>query len=173
MKKLYSVPIIAILIFLIGCSNGQEAEQELNQAADELEQSAEEAAQTAKEKTEEAAEDVKENAPDTIAKIKGALEEGKETVKQEMVEKGDTVKAEEDFYLAATPEAYDSLYDFIQINDYDGIKQLEEEKDALLVEKGTELEVLDRDPVRVKVAVKAGDEEGFAPVNLLEPAGNS
>jgi hypothetical protein len=172
LKRLYSVPIIAIL-FLIGCSNGQEAEQEVNQAASELEQSAKEAAESAKEKTEEAAADVKENAPETIDKIKGALAEGKETVKQEMVEKGDTVKAEEDFYLASTPEAYDSLYDFIQINDYDGIKQLEEDKDALLVEKGTELEVLDRDPVRVKVAVKAGNEEGFAPVNLLEPAGNS
>ena len=167
------LPAGLAVILITGC-NSNEAEQGVK----ELEEETKNAAQATEEKSEEVVDKVKEEAPGIIQNMKDTYKESEQEVKDNTLQSGDQATVQKDAYLALTPEAYDELYQLIEINDAEGVDKINDVEgvDKIVqdhkvkeIKQGSEAEVLERDIRRTKVKMKDSGEEGYLPTTMLEP----
>ncbi|PLS16469.1 hypothetical protein CVD28_15380 [Bacillus sp. M6-12] len=166
--KFVSVPLSLSLLLLAGCSS-EEASQETNKATDQVEKKAEQAAGTVKEKSGELSEKVKSETPIIIQNMKDTYKETEQKLKKDTLQKGDEAITKKDGLLALTPEAYDELYQLIEVNDLKGVEDIEKENQVTEITKDTKVEIVERDVIRTKVKIQESDKEGYLPTSLLEP----
>jgi hypothetical protein len=163
LNKLFIPAGLAVLI-MTGC-NSNEAEQ----GAKELEEETKNAAQATEEKSKEVVDKVKEEAPGIIQNMKDTYKESEHEVKDNTLQAGDQAIVQKDAYLALTPEAYDELYQLIEINDVEGVDKIVQDNRVKEIKQGSEAEILEREIRRTKVKMKDSGEEGYLPTTMLEP----
>jgi predicted solute-binding protein len=162
--KMISLPLILTIAFGAGCSS-EEAETE----AKKLEEETKNAAKETTEKSKELTEKVKEETPGIIQNMKDTYKESEQELKDNTLQKGDQAIVQKDSYLALTPEAYDELYQLIEVNDVQGVDKIVDEQQVMEIKQGSEAEVIERDIRRTKVIIKESNKEGYLPTSLLEP----
>jgi hypothetical protein len=158
------LPAGLAVLLITGC-NSNEAEQGVK----ELEEETKNAAQATEEKSKEVVDKVKEEAPGIIQNMKDTYKESEQEVKDNTLQSGDQATVQKDAYLALTPEAYDELYQLIEINDVEGVDKIVQDHKVKEIKQGSEAEVLERDIRRTKVKMKDSGEEGYLPTTMLEP----
>ena len=163
LNKLFIPAGLAILL-ITGC-NSDEAEQGVK----ELEEETKNAAQATEEKSKEVVDKVKEEAPGIIQNMKDTYKESEQEVKDNTLQAGDKATVQKNAYLALTQEAYDELYQLIEINDVEGVDKIVKENKVKEINQDSEVEVLEREIRRTKVKMKDSGEEGYLPTTLLEP----
>ncbi|ESU33716.1 hypothetical protein G3A_04395 [Bacillus sp. 17376] len=163
LNKLFIPAGLAVLL-ITGC-NSDEAEQGVK----ELEEETKNAAQATEEKSKEVADKVKEEAPGIIQNMKDTYKESEQEVKDNTLQSGDQATVQKDAYLALTPEAYDELYQLIEINDVEGVDKIVQDNKVKEIKQGSEAEILEREIRRTKVKMKDSGEEGYLPTTMLEP----
>ncbi|GAM13509.1 hypothetical protein [Mesobacillus selenatarsenatis] len=163
LNKLFITAGLAVLL-ITGC-NSDEAEQ----GAKELEEETKNAAQATEEKSKEVVDKVKEEAPGIIQNMKVTYKESEQEVKDNTLQAGDQATVQKDAYLALTPEAYDELYQLIEINDVEGVDKIVQDNKVKEIKQGSEAEILEREIRRTKVKMKDSGEEGYLPTTMLEP----
>ncbi len=155
---------IAAMVLVSGCSS-----EEAEQGAKQVEEETKDAAKATEEKSKEVADKVKEETPGIVENMKETYKESEQEVKDNTLQKGDTATVEKDAYLALTPEAYDELYQLLEVNDVEGVDKFVQDNQVKKIEQDAEVEVLERDIRRTKVKMKESGEEGFLPTSMLEP----
>ncbi|RFU71053.1 hypothetical protein D0469_03700 [Peribacillus saganii] len=170
--KLVTIPLGFGLLLLGGCSS-EEASQETKQATKQIEKKVEQAAGTVKEKTGELSDEVKTETPKVMQNMKDSYKEGEQKIEENVLQKGDKAIANKDGYLAITPEAYDELYQLIEVNDFKGVENIEKDNQVIEITKSTEVEIIERDVIRTKVKTLESNKEGYLPTSLLEPVNNN
>ncbi|MFT9599531.1 hypothetical protein [Mesobacillus sp.] len=163
LNKLFIPAGLAVLL-ITGC-NSDEAEQ----GAKELEEETKNAAQATEKKSKEVVDKVKEEAPGIIQNMKDTYKESEQEVKDNTLQAGDQATVQKDAYLALTPEAYDELYQLIEINDVEGVDKIVQDNKVKEIKQGSEAEILEREIRRTKVKMKDSSEEGYLPTTMLEP----
>lgn len=173
--KLLSVPLGLSLLFFTGCSE-EEASKNVEETVKIAEKKTEEGANKAgelalkaKEQTSEAQQTIKEKTPQLVQNMKDSYQESEQKLKDSTLQKGDKAKTVKDGFLALTPEAYDELYQLIEVNDLEGISNIEKNEQVVEISKDYEVEVLEREIRRTKVKVIDSGKEGYLPTNLLKP----
>lgn len=154
-----------LAVFLITGCNSDEAEL----GAKELEEETKNAAQATEEKSKEVVDKVKEEAPGIIKNMKDTYKESEQEVKDNTLQAGDQATVQKDAYLALTPEAYDELYQLIEINDVEGVDKIVQDNKVKEIKQGSEAEILEREIRRTKVKMNDSGEEGYLPTTMLEP----
>ncbi|MBT2692522.1 hypothetical protein [Bacillus sp. ISL-55] len=160
----FFIPAGLAVLLITGC-NSDEAEQ----GAKELEEETKNAAQATDEKSKEVVDKVKEEAPGIIQNMKDTYKESEQEVKDNTLQAGDQATVQKDAYLALTPEAYDELYQLIEINDVEGVDKIVQDNKVKEIKQGSEAEILEREIRRTKVKMKDSGEEGYLPTTMLEP----
>lgn len=160
----FFIPAGLAVVLISGC-NSSEAEQGVK----ELEEETKNAAQATEEKSKEVADKVKEESPGIIQNMKDTYQESEQEVKDNTLQAGDQATVQKDAYLALTPEAYDELYQLIEINDAEGVDKILQEDKVKEIKQGSEAEILEREIRRTKVKMKDSGEEGYLPTTMLEP----
>lgn len=163
LNKLFIPAGLAVLL-ITGC-NSDEAEQ----GAKELEEETKNAAQATEKKSKEVVDKVKEETPGVIQNMKDTYKESEQEVKDNTLQAGDQATVQKDAYLALTPEAYDELYQLIEINDVEGVDKIVQDNKVKEIKQGSEAEILEREIRRTKVKMKDSSEEGYLPTTMLEP----
>jgi len=163
LNKLFIPAGLAVLL-MTGC-NSDEAEQGVK----ELEEETKNAAQATEEKSKEVVDKVKEETPGVIQNMKNTYKESEQEVKDNTLQSGDKATVQKDAYLALTPEAYDELYQLIEINDVEGVDKIVRDNKVKEIKKGSEAEILEREIRRTKVKMTDSGEEGYLPTTMLEP----
>lgn len=163
LNKLFIPAGLAVLL-ISGC-NSDEAEQGVK----ELEEETKNAAQETEEKSKEVVDKVKEEAPGIIQNMKDTYKESEQEVIDNTLQAGDKATVQKDAYLALTPEAYDELYQLIEINDVEGVDKIVQDNKVKEIKKGSEAEILEREIRRTKVKMTDSGEEGYLPTTMLEP----
>lgn len=159
--KYLAIPLSLSMLMFAGCSN--------EEAAKEVEIETKNAAEEAKEKTKEAADKVKEETPGIIQNMKDTYKESEKDIKDNTLQKGDTAKVKKDAYLALTPDAYDELYQLIEVNDLEGVDDFVKDMKVKEIKQDSEVEILERNIRRTKIKMKDSGEEGYLPTSLMEP----
>jgi hypothetical protein len=162
-NKLFMPAGLAVLL-ITGCSSG-----EAEQGVKEIEEETKNATQETKEKSKEVVDKVKGEAPGIIENMKDTYKESEQEVKDNTLQSGDSATIQKDAYLALTPEAYDELYQLIEINDFDGVDKIVQDNKVKEIKQGREAEILEREIRRTKVKIKDSGEEGYLPTSMLEP----
>ena len=162
--KHIAIPLSISMLLFAGCSS-----EEAEQGAKELEEETKNATEATEKKTKEVAEKVEQETPGIIQNMKDTYKESEQEVKDNTLQKGDTAKVEREAYLALTPEAYDELYQLIEMNDIEGVDKIVKDNQVTVVKQGSEVEILERDIRRTKVKVKDSNEEGYLPTSIMEP----
>jgi hypothetical protein len=163
-----AVPLTLALLVFAGCSE-EEASKETEKTLETAEQKTTEGAQKVKETAGEAADKVKEKTPILIQNMKDSYKESEQEVKDNTLQPGDPARVKKDAYLALTPEAYEELYQLIEINDEQGIADIEKSQQVSEIGQDSEAEIIERDIRRAKVKINETGEEGFLPTSMLEP----
>ncbi|MEW8970552.1 MAG: hypothetical protein AB2411_07995 [Mesobacillus sp.] len=158
------IPASLAIVLITGC-NSNEAEQGVK----EIEEETKNAAEKTEEKSKDAVEKVKEEAPGVIQNMKETYKESEQEVKDNTLQDGDMATVKKDAYLALTPEAYDELYQLIEINDIEGVDKIVQDHKVEEIKQGSEAEILERDIRRTKVKMKDSGKEGYLPTTMLEP----
>ncbi|MDQ0219819.1 hypothetical protein ELQ35_16640 [Peribacillus cavernae] len=159
---------LSVLLFT-GCSN-EEISKDTEQAAKQVEQKAEEATGQVKEEVKQLSDTAKKETPVIVQNMKDIYKEGDQKIKENTLQKGDKATVKKDAYLALNPEAYDELYQLIEVNDLKGVEKIEKEKQVSAINKDSEVEVIERDVRRTRVKMTDSGKEGYLPTTLLEPA---
>ena len=162
--KHLAIPLSLSMLIFAGC-NSEEAEQ----GAKQLEEETKNATKATEEKTKEVADKVKEETPGIIQNMKDTYKESEQEVKDNTLQKGDKATVDKEAYLALTPEAYDELYQLIEVNDMEGIDKIIKDNQVKAVKQDSEVEILERDIRRTKVKVMDSGDEGYLPTSLMEP----
>ncbi|MBT2638321.1 MULTISPECIES: hypothetical protein [unclassified Bacillus (in: firmicutes)] len=163
LNKLFIPAGLAVLL-ITGCNN-----DEAEQGVKELEEETKNAAQETEEKSKEVVDKVKEETPGIIQNMKDTYKESEQEVKDNTLQAGDRATVQKDAYLALTPEAYDELYQLIEINDVEGVDKIVQDNKVKEINKGSEAEILEREIRRTKVKMTDSGEEGYLPTTMLEP----
>lgn len=163
LNKLF-IPTALAIMLISGCSS-----DEAEQGVKELEEETKKAAEATEEKSKEVVDKVKEEAPGIIQNMKETYKESEQEVKENTIQAGDKATVQKDAYLALTPEAYDELYQLIEINDLEGVDKIVQDNKVKEIKQGSEAEVLERDIRRTKVKMQDSGEEGYLPTTMLEP----
>jgi hypothetical protein len=158
------LPLSLTLLVASGCSS-----EEAEQGAKQIEQETIAAADATKEKTQEAASKVKQEMPSIIQNMKDTYKDSEKELKENTLQKGDSATVKKEAYLALSPEAYDELYQLIEINDLEGVENIEKDQQVIVINQDSEVEVIERDIRRTKVKMKDSGDEGYLPTSLLEP----
>jgi hypothetical protein len=158
------IPLSLAVIIGSGCSS-----EEAEQGAKQIEEETKNAVNATEEKSKEVVDDVKAETPGIIKNMKDTYKESEQEIKDNTLQKGDPATIQKDSYLALTPEAYDELYQLIEVNDIEGVDQIVEEKQVKQISKDSKAEIIERDIRRTKVKMKDSGEEGYLPTSLLEP----
>ncbi|RSD25409.1 hypothetical protein [Mesobacillus subterraneus] len=158
------LPFGLIILLGSGCSS-----EEAENGAKQIEQEAKEAAEATEEKSKEVADTVKAETPGIIQNMKDTYKESEQELKDNTLQKGDQATVKKDALLALTPEAYDELYQLIEVNDFEGVDKIVEDKQVKEIQAATEVEILERDLRRTKVKVMKSDDEGYLPTTILDP----
>lgn len=158
------IPISLAVFIGSGCSS-----EEAEQGAKQIEEETKNAVNATEEKSKEVVDEVKAETPGIIKNMKDTYKESEQEIKDNTLQKGDTATVQKDSYLALTPEAYDELYQLIEVNDVEGVDQIVEEKQVKQISKDSEVEIIERDIRRTKVKMKDSGDEGYLPTSLLEP----
>lgn len=158
------IPISLAIFIGSGCSS-----EEAEQGAKQIEEETKNAVNATEEKSKEVVDDVKAETPGIIKNMKDTYKESEQEIKDNTLQKGDIATVQKDSYLALTPEAYDELYQLIEVNDVEGVDQIAEEKQVKQISKDSEAEIIERDIRRTKVKMKDSGDEGYLPTSLLEP----
>lgn len=166
--KYIAIPLSMCLLLFSGCSS-EDVSQETEKAAKQVEQKAEEAAGQVKEGAEQISDTVKEETPGIVQNMKDTYQEAEQKAKDNTLQPGDKAKTDKDAYLALTPEAYDELYQLIEVNDLKGVETIEKDNQVAAIKKDSEVEILERDVIQTKVKVQDSGKEGYLPTSLLEP----
>lgn len=162
--KHLTVPFSIVLLFGAGCSS-DEAEQGVKKLEEETENAAKETTEKSKELTEK----VKQETPGIIQNMMDTYKESEQELKDNTLQKGEQATVQNDAYLALTPEAYDELYQLIEINDIEGVDKIVSDNQVIEIKQGSEVEIVEREIRRMKVKLKDSREEGYLPSSLLEP----
>lgn len=160
----FLIPAGLAVVLISGCNNN-----EAEQGVKELEEETKNAAQATEEKSKEVVDKVKEDAPGIIQNMKDTYKESEQEVKDNTLQAGDKATVLKDAYLALTPEAYDELYQLIEINDTEGVDNIVQENKVKEIKQGSEVEVLEREIRRTKVKMTDSGDEGYLPTTMLEP----
>lgn len=160
----FIIPAGLAVLLISGCSS-----DEAEQGVKEIEEETKNAAQETEEKSKEVVDKVKEEAPGIIENMKDTYKESEQEVKDNTLQAGDKATVQKHAYLALTPEAYDELYQLIEVNDIDGVDKIVKENKVKEIKQGSEIEVLEREIRRTKVKMKDSGEEGYLPTTMLEP----
>jgi hypothetical protein len=158
------IPLSLAVFIGSGCSS-----EEAEQGAKQIEEETKNAVNATEEKSKEFVDDVKAETPGIIKNMKDTYKESEQELKDNTLQKGDPATIQKDSYLALTPEAYDELYQLIEVNDIEGVDQIVEEKQVKQISKDSKAEIIERDIRRTKVKMKDSGEEGYLPTSLLEP----
>ncbi|WP_121613061.1 hypothetical protein [Mesobacillus foraminis] len=173
--NILSVPLSVGLLLLTGCSDGEatkDAEKTVKIAEEKTGEAANKAGELAgkaEDKANEAAQMIKEKTPVLVENMKNTYQDGEQKLKENTLQKGDKATITKDAYLAYTPEAYEELYQLIEINDLKGIQNIEQNDQVTEISKSNEVEVLEREIRRTKVKVIDTGKEGYLPTNMLSP----
>ncbi|CAM4029020.1 hypothetical protein [Mesobacillus zeae] len=151
------------LLFAAGC-NSEEVSKETDKAAQKTEQ----AAKKVQDKAKQVAGDVKEKTPGVIQNLKDTYKESEKKAKDKTLQKGEKATTQKEAYLALTPEAYDEVYQLIEVNDLIGVDKIEKADKVKKISKDTKVTIEKRDIRRTKVKTESG-EEGYLPTSLLTP----
>lgn len=162
--KQLSIPFSLALLLGAGCSS-EEAEQGVKKLEEETENAAKETTEKSKELTEK----VKQETPGIIQNMKDTYKESEKELKDNTLQKGEQATVKKDAYLAVTSEAYDELYQLIEVNDIDGIEKIVSDNKVIEIKQGSEVEIVEREIRRIKVKMKDSSEEGYLPSTLLKP----
>ncbi|PLT29106.1 hypothetical protein [Peribacillus deserti] len=195
-KRLYSAVIAAAL--LTGCGQTEEAAKNTEGAVQKVKEESKKAVNEVDKKTQPAQDKIKQEADtgnlkdktnqavdkvkqeaDTgnlkdktkqaVDKVKQTINTAKTKTEKKILEPGEQAVLEEDAFLAKTDSEYDKLYQFIKINDYDGVSSLVKQNKAIELKKGDTVEIISREAVKAKVLVKDTQDKGFLPTSLLQP----
>lgn len=161
--KRLSIPFSLALLFGTGCSS-EEAEQGVKKLEEETGNAAKETTEKSKELTEK----VKQETPGIIQNMKDTYKESEQELKDNTLQKGEKATVNKDAYLAVTPEAYDELYQLIEVNDIEGVEKIVSDNQVIEIKQGSEVEIVEREIRRIKVKMKDSSEEGYLPSTLLK-----
>ncbi|PLR96891.1 hypothetical protein [Bacillus sp. T33-2] len=167
-RKFIFLPLSLMLLVSSGCSE-EEVVQSTNEASKEIEQKTGEAAEQVKEGADQLAETVKKETPVIVENMKVSYKEGEKQVEENTLQKGDKARTKKDAYLAVTPDAYDELYQLIEVNDLKGVEGIEKNNQVTAIQQDSEVEIIERDVIRAKVKMSDSGKEGYLPTSLLEP----
>ena len=160
----FIIPASLAVMLISGCNNN-----EAEQGVKEIEEETKNAAEKTEEKSKEVVDKVKEEAPGIIQNMKDTYKESEQEVKDNTLQAGDMATVKKDAFLALTPEAYDELYQLIEINDIEGVDKIVKDHKVEEIKQGSEAEILEREIRRTKVKMKDSGEEGYLPTTMLDP----
>ncbi|WP_409300896.1 hypothetical protein [Peribacillus sp. SCS-155] len=166
-EKCLTVSLSFCILLAAGCSK-EEAEQKSEDATKQIEQASKEAAGNIKETAGKVSDQVKKETPGLAQNMKDTYKEGERKIKDNILLKGDKAQIKKDAYLALTPEAYDELYQLIELNDLKGVENIEKDKQIIKVKKDVKVEILERDVLRTKIKT-SDNKEGYLPASILDP----
>ncbi|WP_079509167.1 hypothetical protein [Mesobacillus jeotgali] len=162
--KKWVIPAGMAVMLISGCNS-----DEAKHGAKQLEEETKNATEATEEKSKEVVDKVKKETPGIIQNMKDSYKESEQQVKENTLQNGDSATIQKDAYLALSQEAYDELYELIELNDIEGVDKIVKNQDVKEIKQGSEAEILERDIRRTKVKMKDSGEEGYLPTNLLEP----
>ena len=162
--KRLALPLGLTILIGSGCSS-----EEAEKGAKQIEEETKNAAAATGEKSKEVADKVKQETPGIIENMKETYKESEKKVKDNTLQKGDSAIVQKEAYLALTPEAYDELYQLIELNDIEGVDKIVNDEQVKLINQDSEVHILEREIRRTKVKMKDSGDEGYLPTSLLDP----
>ncbi|MBM7694257.1 cytochrome c556 [Peribacillus deserti] len=178
MKQMWGALIAAAM--LTGCGQaGEEAARNTEGAAQKVKEESKKAVNEIDKKTQPAQDKVKQEADtanlkektkQAVDQVKSTMNNAKTKAEKKILEPGEHASVEQDAFLAETEGEYEKLYQFIKINDYDGVSNMVNEKKAVELKKGTKVKIVSREAIRAKVLVEDTQKKGFIPTSLLQPS---
>jgi hypothetical protein len=160
MKNKIVTMFITTLLILTGCSQVQEQAEDVTKESKEL----------AQETTEMAKEELTEIELETkrlVENMSQQINDAEQKVDQQIVAEGEVALVAVDSLVALNHDSYEDLYGFMDLQDLRGLDELTDSSSFLVVENGTEVEVLERDIAEVKVKIIDTELTGYIHPSLL------
>ncbi|WP_026694510.1 hypothetical protein [Peribacillus kribbensis] len=176
MKSIYGAVIAAVL--LTGCQGAQETGNKAEEAGNKVKEESKKAVDELDKKTQPAQDKVKkevenanlgEKSKKAVDSVKTTMNDTKKKAEKKILEKGEKATVDQDAFLALSEGEYDKLYQFIKINDYDGVSDQINKNKVVELKKGSEVTVLSRMAVRIEVVDESSKKKGYIPSTLLTP----
>jgi uncharacterized protein YoxC len=160
MKRKIAAMFITMLLLLVGCSDVQEEANDVTKETKELTQ----------ETTELVEQELTEMELETkrlVDNMNEKIQDVGQKVDEQVVAEGEVAQVTTDSLLALNEDSYHDLYGFMELQDLRGLDVITNSSAYLVVEHGTEVEVLERNLAEVKVKIVETELTGYIHPSLL------
>lgn len=164
---LKQITILSVMMLtLIGCNEVQQEVQDVeNEVGDLVNETVDQ--------TEIEIQELEKEAETVANEIKQELQETQEQVDESIVTEGDKAELRQDAFVALNVDAYEEIYDLIDIDQINNAAELSKSGEIITVNEGTEVRVLETDITEAKVEIMATGQIGYVHMGLLSVVNSS